>query len=157
MAATNSSNYEDAEIETALYETHHRHGQRVDRFIRDLTYHLLTEQYDFNSKRPFGESDWYAWIRDAAQKLEPEAECHGVKCNEEYEQAIKALLGYIFDAAAQKALEADSVCCWEYDPQSHSWDTACENKFQFIEGGPEENGFEHCPYCGGEVEIANAG
>ena len=32
------------------------------------------------------------------------------------------------------------------------WETGCENLFQFINGGPEQNHFEFCPYCGKPIE-----
>jgi hypothetical protein len=31
------------------------------------------------------------------------------------------------------------------------WLTECGNDFQFITGGVEDNGFQFCPYCGGEL------
>lgn len=44
-------------------------------------------------------------------------------------------------------------CVWTFDlsHDSDSWDTACREKFQFTDGGPAENRFTHCPYCGREL------
>ena len=44
-------------------------------------------------------------------------------------------------------------CGWsEEDGDSGAWATGCGNLFQFIDGGPAENGFKHCCYCGHEIE-----
>lgn len=41
-------------------------------------------------------------------------------------------------------------CEWEVDRNEEFsiWNTACGNTFQFETGGPIENGFAYCPYCG---------
>lgn len=38
-------------------------------------------------------------------------------------------------------------CSWSEDDDA-AWDTECGERFQFNEGGPPENGFGFCPYCG---------
>lgn len=38
-------------------------------------------------------------------------------------------------------------CEWTED-EDGNWDTACDNKDRFIEGGPYENGMKFCCYCG---------
>ena len=43
-------------------------------------------------------------------------------------------------------------CKWTVD-EDGVFDTGCNNRFEFIEGGPEENRFTHCPYCGGKLEV----
>lgn len=40
------------------------------------------------------------------------------------------------------------TCEWHYDGDTTSWDTECKNKFITIEGTPQENQMEFCPYCG---------
>jgi hypothetical protein len=35
-----------------------------------------------------------------------------------------------------------------------SWDTACGEKFTFIDSGPEDNKMRFCPYCGGALVVA---
>ena len=43
------------------------------------------------------------------------------------------------------------TCEWtgDNDPDfCDGWDTACGEKFTFIEGGPVENNMRFCPYCG---------
>lgn len=42
-------------------------------------------------------------------------------------------------------------CLWTEDLDG-AWDTACDNRFEFNEGGPEENDFAFCPYCGKEID-----
>lgn len=42
-------------------------------------------------------------------------------------------------------------CAWRYDFHGDAWDTGCGEKFWFASNGPEENGFEYCPYCGGTL------
>lgn len=43
-------------------------------------------------------------------------------------------------------------CQWEYDGNNR-WETSCENTFLFFAGGPQDNGFRFCPYCGGRLEV----
>ena len=38
-------------------------------------------------------------------------------------------------------------CRWEQDDLGQ-WDAGCGHVFEFIDDGPFENGFRHCPYCG---------
>jgi hypothetical protein len=40
-----------------------------------------------------------------------------------------------------------SVCDWQQE-EDGQWETDCSETFEFNEGGPKENGFEWCPYCG---------
>ncbi len=44
------------------------------------------------------------------------------------------------------------TCAWADDADGN-WDTACENKFCFIEGGPTENQMRFCCYCGGRLVV----
>lgn len=53
-------------------------------------------------------------------------------------------------AAGPKVIEMnfDSPPCeWTYDELHWKWDTSCGEGFQFTNDGPEENGFNFCPYC----------
>ena len=47
------------------------------------------------------------------------------------------------------------VCHWKHDDDTSSWDTTCDNKFQFTNDGPKENGMKFCPYCGGTLKVAD--
>lgn len=43
----------------------------------------------------------------------------------------------------------NSVCKWTpADLDEGTWETNCGELFTFLVGGPEENGFSYCPYCG---------
>ena len=43
---------------------------------------------------------------------------------------------------------SEQFCVWAYDDDTDSFDSSCDNKFVFIEGGPKGNGMMFCPYCG---------
>lgn len=43
--------------------------------------------------------------------------------------------------------QALASCDWMVDDDG-LWETQCGNAFQFEVDGPEDNGFEFCPYCG---------
>jgi len=44
------------------------------------------------------------------------------------------------------------ICEWKQD-QDGNWDTGCKNAFIFTDGGPWENGFNFCPYCGKRIGV----
>ena len=52
------------------------------------------------------------------------------------------------------AIDAVAVSCkWKLnDPDYGVWDTGCGNEHQFYDGGIDDNSYEYCPYCGGEVD-----
>lgn len=58
----------------------------------------------------------------------------------------------------ERAIDAlellEKRCRWTLDPNPDCevWETACSNGWQFIEGGPAENGMRFCCYCGGILE-----
>jgi len=35
------------------------------------------------------------------------------------------------------------------------WETGCDIEFEFSDGGPKENNFKYCPYCGREIRTVN--
>jgi hypothetical protein len=39
-------------------------------------------------------------------------------------------------------------CVWTFDADLEAWKTTCGGVFDFAAGGPEENAFDFCPYCG---------
>jgi len=41
----------------------------------------------------------------------------------------------------------EATCLWSED-EDGNWASACQNLHVFIEGGPKENGYEWCCYCG---------
>jgi hypothetical protein len=42
-------------------------------------------------------------------------------------------------------------CYWKNEDEYYS--TQCDNAFSFNDGGPQENGFEYCPYCAGRIIV----
>ena len=71
------------------------------------------------------------------------------------------------DAAIRAALaEIDRLtapappCRWTRDQsfidERDKWDTACDRAFTFIDGGPRENHYTHCPGCGRVIEVTTA-
>jgi len=48
----------------------------------------------------------------------------------------------------------NQACQWKYCEHECSWDTQCDNKYQFTNDGPKENGYKFCPGCGKPVALA---
>jgi len=71
------------------------------------------------------------------------------------EQAIDAALAEIDRLTAPAP-----PCRWTRDEsfldESDKWDTACDRAFTFIDGGPRENHYTHCPGCGRVIEVTTA-
>ena len=51
------------------------------------------------------------------------------------------------------------TCRWFYadhwDIESNHWTTSCENVHVFLEGGPEQNDYRFCPYCGNTIDSSD--
>ena len=47
----------------------------------------------------------------------------------------------------------ESTCKWTYDEDTCSYDTECGKKWQFEEGGLEENGAKFCHACGKKIKL----
>jgi hypothetical protein len=49
--------------------------------------------------------------------------------------------------------DAQKICTWKHDHdyEYDSWESGCGNLFVFNDGGPVDNGFAFCPYCGSEL------
>lgn len=39
-------------------------------------------------------------------------------------------------------------CTWSEDYIDDYWYSDCNNQYVFTDGGPKDNGFIYCPYCG---------
>lgn len=49
--------------------------------------------------------------------------------------------------------ETGRMCAWSLaDEDASIWETACGHAFMFNDGGPQENGAQFCPYCGGKLK-----
>ena len=47
---------------------------------------------------------------------------------------------------------SDDVCeLWLCDEEANVYDTSCRNPHILIEGTPQENNYEFCPYCGKKI------
>jgi hypothetical protein len=61
---------------------------------------------------------------------------------------------FIHDDVLRELAEYQSrngTCHWaENDDGAH--ETSCGETFEFTDGGPKENKFKHCPYCGRRLE-----
>ena len=49
---------------------------------------------------------------------------------------------------------SDDACEWRLcDEEANVYDTSCRNPHILIEGTPQENNYEFCPYCGRRIKI----
>jgi hypothetical protein len=60
------------------------------------------------------------------------------------------------DPSPQPSLKApknadQQECVWTENGRG-SWDLCSGNTYEFYNGGPAENGFKFCPYCGKQVK-----
>ena len=49
----------------------------------------------------------------------------------------------------------EGQCEWHEDERG-LWHTQCGNVFEFYDGGPKENNFRFCPYCGRRLIVRAA-
>jgi len=49
-------------------------------------------------------------------------------------------------------MEQPSSCGWKQD-KDRNWWSSCGEGYRLDDGGPVENGFKFCPYCGGEIRM----
>lgn len=71
----------------------------------------------------------------------------------EYEPTWKALEQRMTSAPQSEQTHvavAESHCVWVQDSDG-PWNTSCGHVFEFIDGGPHENGATWCQYCGGKL------
>lgn len=45
-------------------------------------------------------------------------------------------------------------CTWHCEEDINNWHSDCGYQFQFMEGGPEDNGVNFCPKCGKSVAVS---
>jgi len=63
-------------------------------------------------------------------------------------------LSYLASPAAlfaAQARETPHPCTWTQN-EDGVYETNCDNMFVFNDGGPVENDFRYCPYCGLELK-----
>ena len=46
----------------------------------------------------------------------------------------------------------EPVCDWTWCDDDDGWSTSCDAGFIFNDGGPVDNDFKFCPYCGKPIK-----
>jgi hypothetical protein len=64
-----------------------------------------------------------------------------------YDGYAATMLPVLRERIAELEAEKERTCAWKIDEDGVYW-TLCDNAHEFIIGGPNENYFEFCPYCG---------
>ena len=58
----------------------------------------------------------------------------------------------LYVMAQGEIMTNNTFCAWQKDGHNFEdhkyWETDCGNLFQFAIGGPEQNHYKFCPYCG---------
>jgi hypothetical protein len=44
-------------------------------------------------------------------------------------------------------------CRWKLVSEDEYWQTDCDNAHCFIDGGPKQNKYQFCPYCGRKLKV----
>ena len=48
---------------------------------------------------------------------------------------------------------SDDVCEWEYNDSEYYFESSCKHLHIFMPGGPKENEYRFCPYCGKRIKV----
>jgi len=72
--------------------------------------------------------------------------------DEELEGSNAAVLGLDTELKNYAYFHPIEPCKWTHDESTDSYDTGCDNKHCFIDGGVMENEHRYCPYCGHPIE-----
>ena len=48
---------------------------------------------------------------------------------------------------------SDDVCEWKYNDSEYYFESSCKHLHIFMSGGPKENEYRFCPYCGKKIKI----
>ena len=48
---------------------------------------------------------------------------------------------------------SDNVCEWKYNDSEYYFESSCEHLHIFMSGGPKENEYRFCPYCGKKINV----
>lgn len=59
-------------------------------------------------------------------------------------------VGRLLYSAVRLASAESAACPWQEDADG-IWHTRCGHAHQFNDGGPVENHYRWCPYCGGAL------
>lgn len=52
---------------------------------------------------------------------------------------------------------SNAICDWMLEISGDYYETRCGNAHQFTEGGPRENHYAYCPYCGSRLRATPEG
>ena len=59
------------------------------------------------------------------------------------------------EAEVARLRAAQGECEWSRaDDDTDMWETSCKQAFQFFDGGPPDNSFKFCCYCGKLLTVA---
>ena len=56
--------------------------------------------------------------------------------------------------ATDECTSRDDACVWNEGFDYGIYNTQCGEAFEFTDGGPKENEFRFCPYCGRRLQEA---
>ena len=55
----------------------------------------------------------------------------------------------------QRDIKTNDNCIWIFDENvEYVYDTSCNEKFSFVEGGIKESCYVYCPFCGRVIKEA---
>lgn len=104
------------------------------------------------------------FIEKLIGRLEEEATSYKNDSDKEYgqgayEQAKEDMIASVclrrtIQIVSQLAEEYTDTCEWRLiDDEANVYDTACRNPHILIDGSPEDNNYEFCPYCGKRIKV----
>ena len=96
-------------------------------------------------------------IYDAIPKIDKvveELELHSFELGTDTLPAHYVRLNDAIEIVKQGGISDDDSCEWRLcDEEANVYDTSCRNPHILIEGTPQENNYEFCPYCGKKIKI----
>ena len=104
----------------------------------------MTTRELFESRFPVPERVFYELVVN-------EYRSRSINRDEECEADLYNAKWIGFQAGYEASITIGRKCAWTCDEYEDAWDTGCGNLFSFIDGSPEENKFEYCCYCGGNL------
>lgn len=92
----------------------------------------------------------------SANKVVEELELHSFELGTDTLPAHYVRLNEAIEIVKQGGVsdDTDNMCEWRLcDEEANVYDTSCRNPHILIEGTPQENNYEYCPYCGKKIKI----
>ena len=126
----------------------------ADTLIKDLSY-LYTKNHipiDMRAKEILTTIIEQPTAYDVDKVIE-ELELHSFELGTDTLPAHYVRLNDAIEIVKQGGV-SDYVCEWRLcDEEANVYDTSCRNPHILIEGTPQENNYEFCPYCGKKIKI----